>query len=209
MLVNPETCKIFNLPNVGYMVDTVPQEIMQAVRQETDGIFESNFTNSAPKNQDLVGHIDKEFEMTRCNSILEPYVQEMTRVYQDVFKYSTIQRSELVSLWANYQEKYEFNPIHDHDADISFVIWVKIPYNKEDEQKQFTKTNERAVNGEFHFIYSDVFGNRGSLCPQEQEGGIALFSSKLQHMVYPFYTSDEYRVSVAGNLMFENSTYRK
>ena len=45
------------------MVDTVPQEIMQAVRQETDGIFESNFTNSAPKNQDLVGHIDKEFEM--------------------------------------------------------------------------------------------------------------------------------------------------
>ena len=209
MLVNPETCKIFNLPNVGYMVDTVPQEIMQAVRQETDGIFESNFTNSAPKNQDLVGHIDKEFEMTRCNSILEPYVQEMTRVYQDVFKYSTIQRSELVSLWANYQEKYEFNPIHDHDADISFVIWVKIPYNKEDEQKQFTKTNERAVNGEFQFIYSDVFGNRGSLCPQEQEGGIALFSSKLQHMVYPFYTSDEYRVSVAGNLLFENSTYRK
>jgi hypothetical protein len=146
MLVNPETCKIFNLPNVGYMVDTVPQEIMQAVRQETDGIFESNFTNSAPKNQDLVGHIDKEFEMTRCNSILEPYVQEMTRVYQDVFKYSTIQRSELVSLWANYQEKYEFNPIHDHDADISFVIWVKIPYNKEDEKKQFTKTNKRRIS---------------------------------------------------------------
>jgi hypothetical protein len=32
------------------------------------------------------------------------------------------------------------------------------------------------------------------------EGTIVMFPSKLLHIVYPFQTSDDYRVSIAGNL---------
>jgi len=208
MIVNPETCKIFNFPNVGYMTDTVPQHIFDALTSETDDIFKSNF-DAQPANADLVGHIDKEFNLTKSNNVLEPYVQELSRVYQDVFKYPRIQPTELVSLWVNYQQKYEFNPIHDHDSDISFVIWIKIPYDKETESQVFSKTNARSLNGEFHFLYSDIFGNQSSITPNEKQGMISLFSSRVSHMVYPFYSSDEYRISVAGNLLFEHSNYRK
>jgi hypothetical protein len=32
------------------------------------------------------------------------------------------------------------------------------------------------------------------------EGTIMMFPSALNHGVYPFYTSDEYRISVSGNI---------
>ena len=41
----------------------------------------------------------------------------------------------LESFWANYQYKHEFNPVHDHGGAFSFVIWMKIPYDCEDQKK--------------------------------------------------------------------------
>jgi hypothetical protein len=37
---------------------------------------------------------------------------------------------------------------------------------------------------------------------KEWEGKIALFPAKLNHLVYPFYTSDEPRISISGNIGF-------
>jgi hypothetical protein len=37
--------------------------------------------------------------------------------------------------WVNFQEKYEYNPIHLHDGVFSYVIWYQIPFYKEDEIK--------------------------------------------------------------------------
>ena len=33
----------------------------------------------------------------------------------------------LTALWCNYQRQYEFNPPHDHDGKLSFVIYLSIP----------------------------------------------------------------------------------
>jgi hypothetical protein len=33
------------------------------------------------------------------------------------------------------------------------------------------------------------------------EGTMIMFPSSLHHMVHPFYTSDEYRISISGNLI--------
>ena len=35
------------------------------------------------------------------------------------------------------------------------------------------------------------------------EGKICLFPSKLRHSVSPFFSSDDYRISVSGNVMIE------
>jgi len=32
------------------------------------------------------------------------------------------------------------------------------------------------------------------------EGRVVMFPAKLLHVVYPFYTSNGYRISIAGNL---------
>ena len=34
----------------------------------------------------------------------------------------------------------------------------------------------------------------------EYEGKIMMFPSSLVHCVYPFYTSDDYRISLSGNI---------
>ena len=201
-MLNKQTVQIWNFPNAGYITDTVPQDIFEAIKKETDVVYE-NFATADPFNKTLVGHIDKEFDLMKPDLVrhVEPYLQELTKAYQEVFRYPQL-RSQLVSFWVNYQEKYEFNPIHDHEAHLSFVIWVKIPFDRTEEAKVFNKSNEKPVNGQFHFVYTDVFGRTNTFTPREEEGMIAIFDSRIQHMVYPFFTSDEYRVSVAGNLMF-------
>jgi len=37
------------------------------------------------------------------------------------------------------------------------------------------------------------------------EGTIIMFPAFLHHMVHPFYTSDEYRISISGNLVIAPS----
>jgi hypothetical protein len=32
---------------------------------------------------------------------------------------------------------------------------------------------------------------------------MAMFPSSLNHEVYPFYTSDDFRITIAGNIMLE------
>jgi hypothetical protein len=54
----------------------------------------------------------------------------------------------------------------------------------------------------FNFHYTDILGNitHYSLpVDKTWEKKLIVFSSDLNHSVNPFYTSNEYRISVAGN----------
>jgi len=198
-MLNKNTVEIWQFPNIGYISDTVPKNIFNTVKTETEEILK-DFTKSQTYNKDLVGHIDKEFAMPNSMPILDPYVQELSYAYANCFKYE-LPPLKLASLWVNYQQKHEFNPIHDHRSLMSFVIWVKIPFTKENEAEIFKKSNEQPVSGQFHFVYTNSLGDINSYSPQEKEGMIAIFPSQMKHMVYPFFTSDDYRISVAGNLI--------
>jgi hypothetical protein len=35
---------------------------------------------------------------------------------------------------------------------------------------------------------------------KQMEGSIIMFDSSQRHLVYPFYTSDEFRISFSGNI---------
>ena len=59
----------------------------------------------------------------------------------------------LTALWINYQKANEFNPPHDHDGKLSFVIYLKIP-------EELKKENEKYVGkscgpGGIQFLYGD------------------------------------------------------
>ena len=111
---------------------------------------------------------------------------------------------KLSHLWVNYQKKHEFNPPHIHGGVMSFVIWMKIPYNLTDEEAVFPITSGGAPRtSKFTFHYSNILGKMGHLVipiDKSFEGVICLFPSELAHSVNPFYTSDDYRVSISGNL---------
>ena len=62
-----------------------------------------------------------------------PYLSPYLGVYDEAFqryqnkKYEHKPEYALTALWANFQRQYEFNPPHDHDGKLSFVIYLSIP----------------------------------------------------------------------------------
>jgi hypothetical protein len=115
---------------------------------------------------------------------------------------------KLGEMWVNYQKKYEFNPLHKHPGIFSYVIWINIPYNIEDELKNPSSSNSNYnVPSFFQFVYNDVYGTATHNIPIDKtyEGKMIIFPSFLQHVVYPFYTSDEYRISISGNICLETN----
>ena len=109
----------------------------------------------------------------------------------------------LSSFWVNFQKKYEFNPPHNHSGLLSFVLWTKIPYDMEEERiaSPGAESNTNSA-GMFSFLYSNTLGKISTEhipVDKNMENNIIIFPSNFYHMVYPFFTSDGYRISVSGN----------
>ena len=102
------------------------------------------------------------------------------------------------AVWINFQQKHEYNPIHNHSGVLSWVYYHKVPYLLEEEDKYFNDPAKTQYNGRFVF-YPEI-GTFAELdIDNKHEGTFIMFPSELHHTVYPFYTSDEYRITVAGN----------
>ena len=111
--------------------------------------------------------------------------------------------------WVNYQKQNEFNPLHNHSGVYSFVIWMKIPYDCEKQNKKDIARNSNAPSiGTFQFSYQNILGDGDAksyyLSPKD-EGIMLFFPSRLYHMVYPFYDCDEERISVSGNITIDTT----
>jgi len=115
----------------------------------------------------------------------------------------------LHDIWVNFQKKYEFQPIHTHSGLLSFVIWMDIPYDWKDEAKlPFVRPNDKKPSGgNFSFVYSKDNCRSVSeytiLMSPEINGYCCFFPSNLSHMVYPFFTSDKERISISGNIVWD------
>ena len=56
--------------------------------------------------------------------------------------------------------------------------------------------------------YTNVLGNielAGWQLTKEMEGTLLLFPSKLKHCVYPYYSTDDVRISLSGNYAFSTN----
>ena len=113
----------------------------------------------------------------------------------------------LDGFWVNFQKQYEFNPMHTHIGLFSFVLWINIPV---DWVQQFslpiTRDSGSPQAGDFKFTYMNMYGefeNYAYNAEKNLEGKLLLFPSKLNHSVNPFYGSEDFRVSVSGNLIIK------
>jgi len=195
-----------NFPNIGFMgCDLTDAEFAPILAESLE--IEQNFEQATPMNKLLVGHIGHQYAMIKTHSHIENIVLSMAHRYQNVyssFKFPPNTALELAGAWINFQKKYEFNPLHNHSGDFSFVIYVRIPYTME-EEKKFTPTvpDPYQVPGSFLFHYTDSLGSIAPWCiPTDKtyEKKMILFPAKMMHVVHPFYSSDDYRISVSGNL---------
>lgn len=109
------------------------------------------------------------------------------------------------SMWVNYQKQGEFNPVHSHTGVYSFVIWMKIPTDWEEQNNLPISANSGCPSSSsFVLYYSNTQGGTESweyrLDPS-WEGTMLLFPSTFRHAVYPFFNCEEDRISMSGNVL--------
>ena len=130
--------------------------------------------------------------------IINPYINSYMEAYSNYAAKSMGNKVELISSWVNYMTKFESNPLHTHDDDLSFVIYTEIPEELKQEVKD-TVSNSKP--GSINFIYSLGYEkynvNQQTFIPEV--GDFFIFPASLQHTVYHFQSEGE-RISVSGNL---------
>ena len=199
-----------HLPNVGLTNGTIPPNIYQVLNQEIVDIHNDD-SNTPKMNPSLAGQLTKEYQLTKSRQLLDPFLEEMGRAYQKKWygfnssKESDNNDLKVESVWVNMQKKLEVNPLHNHDGTLSFVAWLYVPFKLEDERNMPNCKNSRTVElaSTFQFVYTTALGkiaNAPLFVENGWEGKICMFPSELLHIVYPFQTSDDYRISIAGNL---------
>ena len=201
----------FVLPNIPIYQTKLPEDVIDRLWRYVDKA-KINF------NSDLAGNIgesllledeDDYFMKHIVGPIAQMYVNNthsIAWVRNDSVEKP--QKLSLSKLWVNFQNQLEFNPIHNHAGFVSFVIWMKIPTEWKDQLALPICANSNAPSaGEFQFTYSNVLGGHEDYLihmGKAQEGWILVFPAQLRHQVYPYYNCDEQRISISGNIAWDN-----
>jgi len=188
------------LPNLGVLQTQIPDDVLKNIHKQIHSPYISNIDNSY--NNRLVGQMKGEFEFTITEDF-ENFLKEFYSHYVETF--NLIKRKVVgLDAWANFQQATEYNPVHLHEAEASWVLWIKIPYKLEEEDNlPNSRMSYHHTNSRFQFVYSRIDGliqTHDLAVDSDWEGTIIIFPSLLRHCVYPFFTSDESRISIAGNI---------
>jgi hypothetical protein len=184
----------FRLPNYGVIQSRLPKELYDSLLKEC-----LNNKNKKPMVSGLTQEgVAKHFyvsekSMTQLTTFVEKMVDGYNEKYPPYLANLNFLDKNLPFLfttpWINYQKKNEYVPLHKHDGIFSYNIWMKIP-----------------VESIFEFSYNSIIGtdlNYKLKLTKKDEGRIILFPSLLYHLVYPFYKSDQTRISIAGNILLK------
>ena len=153
----------------------------------------------------LAGILDKETGYSdESKTLIVPEISRYLGVYDQMFEkfinkpYQKKPHYIMTALWINYQKQNDFNPPHDHDGKLSFVIYLQIP--DELKKENATYKGKSCGPGGIQFVYGD--GPRDCVTYQSfmpEENDMYIFPAWLKHWVAP-YKSDCIRISVSGNV---------
>jgi hypothetical protein len=179
--------------------------LWSAISEKNKKYYDAELTENIFTSEDIV---DKD------NWFFESSLKELTeklfyRNWDIYYKYHIEKETpppkfELNSIWVNYQKQNEFNPLHDHGTSYSFVIFMKIPTHWKEQHKVDLGMFRARVASDFAFVQSEKNSDRlittNFALSSEDEGRMLFFPAHLQHLVYPFYGTDEERVTISGNI---------
>ena len=191
-----------------------PFTIQSTIDQEFIDILLEKGNESREKNLDnrkiLAGQMDYEYYYEDFKEWFVPLFDPYISAYQigamkdglQLFKKPVI-GYEMISLWINYQQAYEYNPPHNHGGDLSFVIYLQVP---EEIVKENEKTKDVHNNPGPGMICFDIgpdmpfYIGVNNMMPKA--GQAFIFPAWLTHYVHAF-KSDVERISVSGNITFK------
>ena len=203
------TTKFLDFPNFGVIETMLDDKIVNNLWE----LIDSAKKNNIPHNKNLAGNITSSLQMTDDKNLLMPILIKLIQNYVKKYgiPYHTLRTGNftteflLDSLWVNFQNENEFNPMHTHTGAFSFVIWMKIPTNHIDQRKipiAKNSGNDLRISN-FAFSYIDVIGQVRELVypmSKQVEKKLLLFPSRTLHQVYPFYENKNERITISGNL---------
>ena len=197
-------------PNPGYLSYKLTQDEIDFLWKRID---KANKKHEVINGQ-LAGNISKSLNMglNDIDPILKmvmplchEYPKQFGLPYRDPVSGLAHNEMMLTEWWVNYQYQNEFNPMHAHDGIYSWVIWMKIPTESEEQNLLPIAANSNAQGqiSNFYFTFTDTLGkivNYEIAMGKSVEGTLVLFPAQLKHSVNQFYNCDESRISVAGNI---------
>ena len=203
----------WNLPNTPILRGKLPKPAIDFVWKK----IEEAQDNYQSMKKELAGNITESLKLEDTDDyFFKNFLKETSENYISSFETITdrnpfneymVKNLYMQNFWVNFSKQHEFNPIHDHTGVLSFVLWMKIPTTWQSQQEISVSSESNLPSASnFQFLYTNIFGKtRGVMIDMDpmMEGCILMFPSILQHQVYPFYNSDEYRVSVSGNLCLD------
>ena len=179
------------------------------IKLKMEDEYKKLFLKEAEKNKQdyrdkLAGILDHETGYSpESKEKLLPILSQYLGVYDQMYQkftgkpYEKLPEYILSALWINYQKPSEFNPPHDHDGKLSFVIYLQIPDKLKKEHAEYK--GKSCGPGGIQFIYGN--GPRDCITYQSffpEEGDMFIFPAWLKHWVAP-HKSDCTRISVSGN----------
>jgi hypothetical protein len=202
---------VWNFKNYGFIGAKFSESDLEPIKTEINNI-QNNFElyKDQKRNNNLAGNIKREYQLVESKQYMEKLLMPLVGAYNRDFDYMknfNILTSNvpiiLDSCWVNFQRKYEFNPAHNHSGLYSFVIWINVPYDMEEERKLSpgAESNDNLA-GSFSFLYNDTTGKINPFTipiDKNMENNVVFFPSNFFHTVYPFFSSNGYRISVSGN----------
>jgi len=174
--------------------------------------FINNRENLQNYTNELVGHIKNERSL-KVTSRFSDYICKL--IYQNSITNLHLSAIEILNknlpiivdqMWINFQKKHEFNPLHIHTGIFSFIIFMKIPYNLIDEDKFFSKLKQDPATSRLCFIVNKPDGGILDIKCNVDESYLhkmLIFPANYNHLVYPFFTSNEERITISGNIKFD------
>ena len=173
-----------------------------------DAISEKNKENHSDH---LAGNISKsELIEDEDNWFFESSLKKLIEKKEK----SQIEKLKLKPFWVNYQKQNEFNPLHNHSGLYSFVVFMKIPTHwKEQHALPLSTVSNFPCASDFCFHYpekdNNIYTTYFKLSP-EDEGRMLFFPAGLAHQVYPFYGTEEERITISGNISnVQESNWKK
>tara|TARA_R110000796_G_scaffold244965_1_gene368743 strand:+ start:28 stop:600 length:573 start_codon:yes stop_codon:yes gene_type:complete len=187
--------KFNSLKNFGFIEDRLPKNLFNILKEECKYGEKNNPEKiTGLTNKDVAKHRN----LVSNKEVLWEYINTLMTKYDKVFPGVQDIKVLTNSLpfcfgdpWINYQRKGEYIPNHSHDGLFSYTIWLNIP-----------------TPCIFEFTYTNIIGNilqHEIHLTKEDEGRLILFPSKLPHVAYPFNDSEDVRISISGNILFESS----